>query len=376
MRDSILFPAVLYTAALYAGMVGFGLTNSDVAWAQDATISMPVALTPAGQAAAQAALQQFMQTASVDGSNARTVVPGTDAAAASPAAITLNHHIQIRGAVVKLGDIFSGPLAEPGKSIAYAPAPGEKVHLDSGWLADLARTNNVAWAPSGDSDDATVERAAVVLGDSDILAAITDSLVGQGMPAQSELDVAPGSIDRINAPASSQPVARVDDATWTSGHFTAALTIQAVGQPDQQMTVSGTVAPTLDVPVLARPVSQNDLIEAEDFTLVRKRVSEIAPGVVVEPQRLVGMTATRSLRPGETVQSRDIARPVLVPKGEAVTMILQTPYMTLTASGKALENGALGDTVRIENVRSNKILFGVVTEARTVIIRNDTAALN
>jgi len=290
--------------------------------------------------------------------------------------ITLNHRVEVRGSAVKLGDIFSGPLADPDLAIAYAPAPGEKVRLDATWLADLARTHSIRWHPADASEQAVVERARVVLSSRDILAGITETLLSQGLPGETELVFNNGTYVEILAPVSSQPVVRVDDATWGDGTFTAAVTILALGQPDQHMRLAGRILPTLEVPVLTRPLGQNDLVGANDFTLLRKRASEVQPGTVTEPQRLVGMAATRPLRAGDMIQSHDVARPILVPRGETVTIILQTPYMTLTASGKALENGALGDTVRVENTRSNKILFGVVTEARTVMVRPDTASLN
>jgi len=43
--------------------------------------------------------------------------------------------------------------------------------------------------------------------------------------------------------------------------------------------------------------------------------------------------------------------------------------MTLTAKGKALQDGALGDMVRVANTDSNKSLQGVVTAHREVTIR-------
>ncbi len=294
----------------------------------------------------------------------------------APPSITLNHRIIVRGSAVKLGEIFAGPLPDPDRAIAYAPAAGEKIRLNASWLAEVARNNNVAWQPSDASEQAVVERARVVLNGRDILQAVAESLVAQGLSADSDLGANPGAMAEIAAPISSQPVVRVDDATFSGGAFTAAVTILSVNYPDQHMTISGKIYPTLAVPTLSRPVAQRDLIGADDFVLVRKRAVDVQAGVVVEPQRLIGMTATRPLRAGETIQAGDIARPILVPRGETVTLILQTPYMTLTASGKALENGSLGDTIRIENTRSNKILFGIVTESRTVVVRSDGAALN
>lgn len=366
MRLMTVLAETATSALLCAGLLAFSCLPGSRAQAQTApvsppsAVSLPAALAPAAQPAPVAP------------------PPASPAPVADPDAkpVTLNHRVEVRGSAVKLGDIFSGPLAYPDKAIAYPPAPGEIVRLDATWLADLARTNNIPWQPADASEQAVVERARIVLSSRDILVAIGDTLKAQGLPAETDLASNPGALIQILAPNGSQPIVRVDDATWADDTFTAAVTILAIGQPDQHITIAGKVLPTLEVPILARPVPQNDLIGANDFTLVRKRASEVTPGTITEPQKLVGMAATRSLRAGDMIQMHDISRPILVPRGETVTIILQTPYMTLTASGKALEDGALGDTVRVENTRSNKVVFGVVTQARTVMIRPDSASLN
>jgi flagella basal body P-ring formation protein FlgA len=59
---------------------------------------------------------------------------------------------------------------------------------------------------------------------------------------------------------------------------------------------------------------------------------------------------------------------VLVPRGGLVTLVLVTPAMSLTARGRALEAGGLGDTVRIANVDSQAVIAGVVTAAGEVTV--------
>ena len=61
------------------------------------------------------------------------------------------------------------------------------------------------------------------------------------------------------------------------------------------------------------------------------------------------------------MQANSIRRPILVAKGSLVTIILKAPQMTLTAQGKALENGSDGDTVQITNTQSNKVIEAEVT---------------
>jgi flagella basal body P-ring formation protein FlgA len=60
-----------------------------------------------------------------------------------------------------------------------------------------------------------------------------------------------------------------------------------------------------------------------------------------------------------------------------VTIILKSPKMTLTAQGKALDDGSDGDTVRITNTQSNKVIEAEVTgPAKVAVLATGLMAMN
>jgi flagella basal body P-ring formation protein FlgA len=64
--------------------------------------------------------------------------------------------------------------------------------------------------------------------------------------------------------------------------------------------------------------------------------------------------------------NRDFTAPILVRRGAIVTIRLETPNMSLTARGKALENGSAGDVIRVVNLQSNKTIQVEVTAENDV----------
>jgi flagella basal body P-ring formation protein FlgA len=48
---------------------------------------------------------------------------------------------------------------------------------------------------------------------------------------------------------------------------------------------------------------------------------------------------------------------------------LEGDNMSLTVQGKALQNGAIGDTIRVVNTMSNRTLDAVVVSASRVAVR-------
>ena len=60
---------------------------------------------------------------------------------------------------------------------------------------------------------------------------------------------------------------------------------------------------------------------------------------------VAGMEARRALKAGELIRTSDLKRPTMVAKGSTVTMLFEAPGMRLSAVGRALAEGAEGDTI-------------------------------
>jgi len=76
------------------------------------------------------------------------------------------------------------------------------------------------------------------------------------------------------------------------------------------------------------------------------------------------------LRAGETIRVGDVEDPIVVHKGDLVTIELNTAAMQLTAQGKALDDGAMGAAIRINNTQSNRIIDAAVAGPNRVVIGN------
>jgi flagella basal body P-ring formation protein FlgA len=78
------------------------------------------------------------------------------------------------------------------------------------------------------------------------------------------------------------------------------------------------------------------------------------------------MQARRYLRAGELVMASDVRKPVVVTKGETVTMTFDAPGVSLTATGRALSEGGIGETVTVINPVSFRQVMATVTGPATV----------
>lgn len=82
--------------------------------------------------------------------------------------------------------------------------------------------------------------------------------------------------------------------------------------------------------------------------------------VIDAPMAIVGRTARRMLLPGEPVPVNAVDDPRLVSRGTPTQMIFEENGLVITAIGAPLQNGGLGETIRVRNTDTNRIILGTV----------------
>jgi flagellar basal body P-ring formation protein FlgA len=132
---------------------------------------------------------------------------------------------------------------------------------------------------------------------------------------------------------------------------------------------------TARVPVLKRPIAMGEVIDARDIDMVQMRLDRVGRTVVLSRDSLIGLAARRMLNPGQPIQAGDVQRPVMVPKGGAVTMLVEAPGIYLSATGKALDNGGEGDAILVMNTQTNRTVQAVVVAPNQVRVLSGAARL-
>ncbi|MDE1987580.1 MAG: flagellar basal body P-ring formation protein FlgA [Alphaproteobacteria bacterium] len=107
-------------------------------------------------------------------------------------------------------------------------------------------------------------------------------------------------------------------------------------------------------------IARGETIQQSDLTY--KTVADNTMfNTVTSMKDLVGMAARRMLRAGDGVRMEDVHPPTLVVKGSTVTMTFEAPGIQLTAVGRAMSEGGMGETVTVQNPVSFRQISAVVT---------------
>ncbi len=301
--------------------------------------------------------------------------PAQSAPAKQSAPVTLRSQVTVDAAVVTLDDVFEGVVTDGARVIARAPKPGQRTTLDARWLWRTARAHGLAWRPYSRHDVATVERASLVISADQIRAKILDALGSRvtGNDVELELDSPDLTVHLpVNAEARLS-VSRLDYDP-RSGRVSAVIGA-AGGTGGKRVSVAGKIYRMAEAPVPSRRLGIGHIVRERDLEWITVRASALDRNVLVEEQLIVGQAVRRPLPEGRPIRTGDVEPPLLVQRKGMVTITLETPRMKLTAQGRALEDGALGDVVRVENIQSRRTIEATVMGPNAVVVMSAHAAL-
>ena len=271
--------------------------------------------------------------------------------------------IEVDEPAIRLGDIFDNAGRFADRAVASAPEPGEIVVLEAAWLWRIANAYGLDWRPASKFDTARVDRLstripAATQADLLLRAAIDAAMAD---PDLTELSF-DAPLQDVNLPTGLEATVRLDRWSYDplTRRFTATLAAPADGAPRRMISVAGSVDPMALVPVPLRRIAQGEVVGPSDLDWQRVRIDRVPRGAVMAEEAVLGMAARRALMPGTLIREQDVEPPVLVQRRSTVMVVLDTGDMTLTMQGRALDAGALGEQVRVENLQSKRVIEGVV----------------
>ncbi len=96
-------------------------------------------------------------------------------------------------------------------------------------------------------------------------------------------------------------------------------------------------------------ITATDIVSPNDIDAMRRAVN------------IIGMEAIRTFYQGQPLREDNLRKPTLVKRNAIVQMAFANGAMTINAEGRALDQGGLGDRVRVMNLISKRIVVATVS---------------
>jgi flagella basal body P-ring formation protein FlgA len=132
------------------------------------------------------------------------------------------------------------------------------------------------------------------------------------------------------------------------------------------LRASSAFAATVRVVVPAHAIARGEVIGENDLTYVTVDGDALMSGVPTKMDEVKGLQTRRVLAAGQPFRGEDLRRPIVVTKGQTVTMQFSAPGVELNAVGRAMSEGGIGDTVTVQNPVSYRMVSATVVAPGTV----------
>ena len=116
-------------------------------------------------------------------------------------------------------------------------------------------------------------------------------------------------------------------------------------------------APALaDAVILTRSLPARATVGLADITTVAADI----PGAATAPDQVLGQALRVAVQAGRPLRVDDLTAPEVVARNQLIKLHYALGGMTIAAEGRALDSGAIGQSVRVMNLSSRGTVKGVV----------------
>lgn len=152
---------------------------------------------------------------------------------------------------------------------------------------------------------------------------------------------------------------RCDGPVWSRAVRTGAVSPSALPVAVEAAAAGPAVV------TLLRSVPKGAVLTAEDLVLAPAG-ARAPDGIFTRLGDVVGRRTRAALGEGKPVLLRQLEPVWLVGKGNPLVLVAEAGGLAVSAPAEALEDGAMGDVIRVTNLSSGRIVKAVVTGPGTV----------
>ncbi len=153
-------------------------------------------------------------------------------------------------------------------------------------------------------------------------------------------------------------------------HFSANLYYVSNGEVMSVAAVSGRYEEMIALPVARHRLHRDDEIAAGDLDEIAYPISRLRKDTIVSAKQIIGKTPLRIVSKGRPIRLSELKAPNMLQKGARVQMRFLTPFMMISTTGEAMEDGAEGDSIKVRNFESGTIIEARVHSESEVVVGN------
>jgi flagella basal body P-ring formation protein FlgA len=292
-------------------------------------------------------------------------------AAGTADAASLRTMTTLHGMNVYLRDLFDDAGKNADALLGTGPEPGGRIIVEAAQLNAIARQYGVAWRSVSTADRAVLEWPGRPLKREDAIDAIRTAVTAAGAAEDSDIDIPGFTPPTIPFEGAAAPTVSQLDYDSNSGRFTAMLSITGENMNPINARLSGQVESMMDAPVAVTRLLPETVLRADDVRMARVRASQVRDNIARSLDQIIGMALRHPTAAGQPLRLADLVRPPLVQRGATVQVQLDVAGLSVSGQAVAMEAGAAGDRIRVQNQSSRVLVTAEVIGPGTVRVLPD-----
>ncbi len=115
-----------------------------------------------------------------------------------------------------------------------------------------------------------------------------------------------------------------------------------------------------------RALRKGEILTESDVKLIKYDISNLSYGYFENIKMTAGMKVKRHVLADVVLTPSMLKKPLVITRGQKVSILANSGRMQVRMMGKALSNGAIGDRIKVMNMKSRQKIEGVVTTSAEI----------
>lgn len=175
--------------------------------------------------------------------------------------------------------------------------------------------------------------------------------------------------NQLNLAQCQQPI-RVSLPAGTSSQQISTLEMTCAGDQAWHVYVPIDMKILTKVVIAKQTIPAKEIISEDMLDFAQYDKNSLFSGYYKQTKDLVGQTPSSTIVAGTVLNRKNVQPPILINRGQIVSIVSKRGTIMVKASGVAKSSGAFNDTIQVLNPSSKRLVEGVVVSSSTVEVRS------
>jgi flagellar basal body P-ring formation protein FlgA len=120
------------------------------------------------------------------------------------------------------------------------------------------------------------------------------------------------------------------------------------------------------VATLKHALTRSAILTDDDISMERMNINRLSSGYFDDIEQLRGKILTQNIVKGAVLTTHHVKIPMAINRGQKVTLIAKNSVIEVRAEGKAMSKGAIGEIIKVKNMKTKRIVEGVIIDKHLI----------